>query len=109
VNSDTELKLVQQEILIRRHRYSRHAIEQMSKRGISDLEVEQATLSGMVIERYPHDKYGPSFLLCGMTKAGRVLHVQWGLTLPVKVVTTYEPHPLEWEQNFTIRRVKCSE
>ncbi len=31
MNSDIELKLVQQEILLRRHRYSRHAIEQMSK------------------------------------------------------------------------------
>ena len=101
---DPELQQVREEIRRSRHRYSLHAIQQMSKRGISDAEVEQATLTGQVIEQYPHDKYGPSLLLCGQTDKGRVLHVQWGLVLPVKAITTYEPDPEEWDQCFTVRK-----
>jgi hypothetical protein len=108
LNPDAELPFVQQEIQNRRHRFTRHAIQRMSKRGISDVEVEEATHSGQVIERYPHDKYGPSVLLCGNTLPGRILHVQWGLTLPVKVITVYEPDPGEWKQNFTVRKVRLS-
>ncbi len=106
MHPDAKLQLAQQEVLSRRHRFTRHAIKRMSERGISDEEVECATFDGLVIEQYPDDKYGPSFLLCGQTPGGRILHVQWGLTLPVKVITVYEPDPAEWTQNFTARKEK---
>jgi hypothetical protein len=109
LSPDAELQLVQQEVRNRRQRFTRHAIERMSQRGISDSEIEEATRSGQVIEQYPHDKYGPSFLLCGHTLTKRILHVQWGLTLPIKVITVYEPDPAEWEENFTVRKVKRHE
>ena len=77
----------------------------MIAREISPEEVVQTMLAGEVIENYPDDKYGPSCLVCGVTEAGLVLHVQ--CTHPsrplVKVVTAYEPGPAEWDKTFKQR------
>ena len=60
-------------------------------------EVEEAIASrSEVIEDYPNDKYGPSCLVLGYTKAGRPLHVQCSYpSRPlVKIITLYEPDPI---------------
>jgi len=51
-----------------------------------------------VIEDYPEDKYGPSCLLLGYTKAERPLHIQCSYpSRPlVKIITLYEPDPDLW-------------
>ncbi len=68
-------------------------------------EVKIALLAGEIIEEYPNDKYGPSCLIFGTSSIGRPLHVQCSYpTRPlVKVITVYEPNPLEWI-NFRSRR-----
>jgi hypothetical protein len=55
---------------------SKHAVDQSIIRGISLAELE-AAIAGRseLIEDYPEDKYGPSFLILGYTQAGRPLHV----------------------------------
>jgi len=65
-------------------------------------------LSGEVIEGYPKDKYGPSCLIYGVTKEGRILHVQCSID-PVWVITAYDPalNPDEWGVDFK-RRIKKS-
>lgn len=77
----------------------------MVERDITPEEVAQTVLAGEVIEDYPDDKYGPSCLVCGMTKSSRTLHVQ--CTHPsrplVKVVTAYQPDPAEWDKTFKQR------
>jgi Domain of unknown function (DUF4258) len=85
--------------------YSLHAVRQMVERNITPEEIAQTVLAGEVIEDYPDDKYGPSCLVSGKAKSGRVLHVQ--CTHPsrplVKVVTAYEPDPAEWDKTFKHR------
>jgi hypothetical protein len=56
----------------------------MIKRSIGRIEVEETILSGEIIEEYPDDKYSPSCLIYGMSKAGRHLHVQ--LSLPPAII-----------------------
>ena len=58
-----------------------------------------------IIEDYPEDKYGPSCLILGYTKAGRPLHVQCSYpSRPiVKIITVYEPDPNLWI-DFRIRK-----
>ena len=58
--------------------------------------VMEAILNGEIIEEYPQDKYSPSCLIYGKTKAGRDLHVQVSLPPKVVVITTYEPDSDEW-------------
>ncbi len=69
-------------------------------------EVEEAVASrSEVIEDYPNDKYGPSCLVLGYTKAGRPLHAQCSYpSRPlVKIITLYEPDP-DLRIDFRVRR-----
>jgi len=100
------LEEIQAKILRREYEFSKHAVDQSIIRDISIVEVEEA-ISGRieVVEDYPDDKYGPSCLILGFTKAGRPLHLQCSYpSRPVmKVVTLYEPDPEVWI-NFRIRK-----
>ena len=68
----------------------------MMKRLVDRNEIEDAVLSGEVIEEYPDDKYSPSCLIYGRTKGGRHLHVQLSLPPIVVVITVYGPVETEW-------------
>ncbi|MBT9131989.1 MAG: hypothetical protein DDT32_00828 [Syntrophomonadaceae bacterium] len=100
------LEEIQAKILRREYEFSKHAVDQSIVRDISVAEVEEA-ISGRteVVEDYPDDKYGPSCLILGFTKAGRPLHLQCSYpSRPViKVVTLYEPDPDVWV-DFRIRK-----
>ena len=79
-----------------RHHFSEHAIKRMIQRNIERIDVEEVILHGEIIEEYPEDKYSPSCLIYGKTKAGRNLHVQLSHPPKVVVVTTYEPDSAVW-------------
>lgn len=90
------LESIKDRILKGEYRFSEHAVKRMIKRFIERFEVEEAIISGEVIEEYPEDKYSPSCLIYGKTKNGRDLHVQLSLPPKVVIITTYEPDPREW-------------
>ncbi|MCC6499469.1 MAG: DUF4258 domain-containing protein [Anaerolineales bacterium] len=78
--------------------FTDHAVRQMAKRKIDDVEVGEAILAGEIIEEYPDDKYSPSCLVHGQTLKERHLHVVCSLPPRVRIVTVYEPDPAEWEE-----------
>jgi len=90
----------------RQYEFSKHAVDQSIIRDISVAEVEEA-ISGRsaVVEDYPKDKYGPSCLILGFTKAGRPLHIQCSYPRRplIKIITLYEPDPDLWV-DFKIRK-----
>jgi hypothetical protein len=94
---------IQDKIFKGEYRVSDHAVKRMIKRSIERHETVEAILNGEIIEEYPDDKYSPSCLIYGKTKAGRKLHVQVSLPPKVVVITTYDPDPAEWI-DFRIRR-----
>jgi hypothetical protein len=83
----------------RQYEFSKHAVDQSIIRDIGVTDVEDA-ISGQseIIEDYPDDKYGPSCLIRGFTKAGRPLHIQCSYPTRslVKIITLYEPDPDLW-------------
>jgi len=85
---------------------SQHAVDQTILRDIDVDEVSESIAAGEVIEDYPADKYGPSCLVLGFTRAGRPLHVQCShASRPlVKIITVYEPDPARWIDFRTRRR-----
>ncbi len=87
--------------------FSKHAVDQSIIRHISLQELREAILSGVIIEKYPHDKYGPTCLILGFTLAGRPLHIQCSYpSRPlIKIITLYEPDPALWI-NLKVRRIK---
>jgi len=100
------LEEIRSKILRRQYEFSKHAVDQSIIRDISVAEVEEA-ISGRceIIEDYPDDKYGPSCLILGFTKAGRPFHLQCSYpSRPlIKIITIYEPDPDLWV-NFRVRK-----
>ncbi len=87
------------------YRFTVHGFERCVERYISPNEVKYAILLGEVIEKYPEDKYGPSCLICGVSKEGKILHVQCSID-PVWIITAYDPtlDPDKWDKDFKRRR-----
>jgi len=85
--------------------FSKHAVDQSILRAISLGELIEAVETGIVIEDYPEDKYGPSCLILGHTKAGRPLHIQCTHATRdfIKLITMYEPDDDLWI-DFRTRR-----
>ena len=81
--------------------FSRHAFRRIVERNISEQEIREAGEKVEVIESYPQDKYSPSGLLLGITRAGRALHLQvsFAESDATKIITIYEPDPNEWIEN----------
>lgn len=100
-----EIEGIRVKISIGEYRFSDHAVKRMIERTIDRTEIEEAVLSGEVIEKYPDDKYSPSCLIYGRSKAGRHLHVQLSLPPTVVVITAYDPDETEWI-DYRVRRAK---
>ena len=102
------LEGIKEKVGRRQYEFSKHAVDQTIVREISVMEVEEGLLGeSEVIEDYPKDKYGPSCLILGFSRAGRPLHVQCSYPSRqlIKVITLYEPDPALWV-NYRIRREK---
>ena len=84
--------------------YTVHAQEQMAVRQIRDVEIREAILGqqSSIIEQYPKDKYSPSCLVYGVTKSGRILHVQ--TNDQGVMITVYEPDLVRWQDDLKTRR-----
>jgi hypothetical protein len=89
---------VQQQLVAGEFEFSRHAFRRAVERNISEQEICEAGGKAEVIEDYPEDKYSPSALLLGFTAGGRPLHFQisFGDAPLAKIITIYQPDPLEW-------------
>lgn len=99
------VKAIQEKFANEQFEFSRHALDRTILRSISVEEIREAIQQAELIEDYPHDKYGPSCLVLGFTRAGRALHLQCSYpSRPlVKIITIYEPDPGEWIES-RIRR-----
>jgi len=97
---------IRKKIRDRLYEFSKHAVDQSIIRDICVAELEEAIAGrSEVIEDYPEDKYGPSCLILGYTKAGRPLHVQCSYpSRPlIKIITLYQPDPDLW-RDFRVRK-----
>ncbi|MBI4609834.1 MAG: DUF4258 domain-containing protein [Candidatus Rokubacteria bacterium] len=61
-------------------------------------EIEEALCSSNaeIIEDYPSDPRGRSFLLLGFTEAGAPIHLVCGLAEELVIITLYRPDPRRW-------------
>jgi hypothetical protein len=87
-----------------------HAVQQMFRRGVSEIEVRAVIEAGEVIERYPDDLPLPAVLILGWRDEGRSrtpLHVVVSSDAEagtLYVVTVYVPDPRLWEPGFRRRK-----
>jgi hypothetical protein len=83
-----------------------HALERMTKRGISTQIVKQVLLKGEIIEDYPDEKPFPTALFLGWFK-GEPFHVVSALDSLSGycfVITVYRPDLNHFEPNYKTRR-----
>ena len=78
---------------------SEHAFRRAVERNISEREIREAGAGATVVEEYPEDKYGPTWLVLGFSEAGRPLHIQISVadSPQLRIVTLYEPSIAEWQ------------
>lgn len=85
--------------------FTKHTLDRMLQRQITDTEIVEALANGKIIEEYPLDYPHPSCLVLGLTVKRRYLHVVVDLTdTQLWIITVYEPNPDEWNADFTIRK-----
>jgi hypothetical protein len=96
--TENVLRGIQEATATGRYLVTLHAFRQTEERHIALLEIEEAVLSdeAEVIEDYPDDRRGPSCLVLGVTKGGRIIHVQVSYPPTVWVITAYEPNDEKW-------------
>jgi len=80
--------------------------EKMRARKIEAEEIEESIYNGMIIEPYPDDPRGASCLILGFASLDRPLHVICGRLEEdeILIITTYEPDPKEWEEDWATRK-----
>jgi len=72
---------------------------------ISTRDVRDIIEKGEIIEEYADDLRGPSCLVYGRTREGRVLHAVCAPKSDhLVVVTAYTPSLIEWERDFRTRK-----
>jgi hypothetical protein len=91
-----------------RYEFSRHAEREREADKILPKELEDALTNCDIIEDYPDDPRGASFLALGFS-AGRPIHAVCSIrTEPEELllVTVYDPsrHPYEWVDNYRKRK-----
>ena len=99
-----KLQEIKEKVATGQYEFSKHAVDQSIIRRVTVAEITEAIASSNeIIEDYPEDKYGPTCLVLGFTRAGRPLHIQCSYPVRplVKVVTVYEPNKDLWiDQRF---------
>ena len=100
-------KEIQKHIKKKDYLFSEHADEEKTKDKLKIKEIEEAILSGKVIEERLDDPRGESRLIAGESSSGKMIHVVIGLRLgkPV-IVTNYIPSKVEWFSGIIRKRSK---
>lgn len=96
-----DLKWILACVRAQRYRYSRHGDQERQNDGLTLLDVEQAILSGRVLEQYPDTGRGMSCLIAGFADNGKPVHVVCGCQGDwMVVVTVYIPTPPKFKTPF---------
>lgn len=78
--------------------FSDHAFDRVIEKNISILEISECWFNVEIIEYYDKDKYTPSCLVLGFSKAEKPFHLLVSRTTePMRIFTIYEPDPARWE------------
>ena len=105
---DAPLEFILACIAAGRVRWTYHVTMRLDQRKLTARVLRDAAATLEIIERYPHDKYLPSFLLRG-ERPGIIFHTQIATDVAddnIRVITMYEPDPNKWDAEFRVRRIR---
>lgn len=101
-----DVKWIQREVRSGEYEFSGHADEEREAEKILIADVEEALLTGEILEDYPDDPRGPSCLVLGYSSRGYPIHVICGRTPSgkLRLITVYTPSLPKWVDERTRRR-----
>jgi hypothetical protein len=96
--SALQLSWIQERIRTNEYLYTLHADTERRDDGLSTVDVEDALLSGAILEDYPNDPRGPSCLVCGSARS-QPIHVVCGRNRSewLVLITVYVPTLPKWK------------
>ncbi|MBF0284665.1 MAG: DUF4258 domain-containing protein [Magnetococcales bacterium] len=95
------LEWIQQCVRHDAYLYSRHGDQERRNDDLRLDEVEQAILTGRILEQYENTGRGESCLVVGFTQGGKPVHVICGrLDERMVIVTVYIPTPPKFKTPF---------
>jgi hypothetical protein len=102
------LSLVLQAIAAGDVRVSDHGYDELAADGLLAREVLDGVQEAKMVEDYPDSARGPSVLVLQRDRAGRPVHVLWGMpkgkATHAVLVTAYRPDPARWSDDFMRRK-----
>lgn len=101
------MDIIRQLVKEKRIRWTNHVIVRLLQRNIAQIDVENALLSGEIIEEYENDYPYPSCLVYGININNKILHVVCGTNdTELWIITAYYPDSKEWENDLKTRKEK---
>jgi hypothetical protein len=100
-----ELAWICQKIRENDYYFSKHAEQERQNDNLLIEEVEDAFLSGRILEQYEDTGRGESCLVVGFTKTGKPIHIVCGAREDVlAIITVYIPTPPQFINPFKRRK-----
>lgn len=100
------LQFIQRCVIQRKIFWTYHVNMRLKGRSISRDAIIDSHDRYEIIERYPNDKYFPSYLVRSEYQ-GDILHISFAVDEKadnIRIITAYRPTLGEWEDGFKIRR-----
>lgn len=105
-NGDNPLSFICRCVELGRVYWTHHAYLRLIERGLERDTVTSSHRSYEIIERYPKDKYLPSYLVFMIYKRTvyhAVIATDYEARM-VRIVTVYQPDPEEWDETLKVRK-----
>ncbi|MFN3466174.1 MAG: DUF4258 domain-containing protein [Candidatus Brocadiales bacterium] len=81
--------------------FSKHGDQERQKENLTISEIEEALLSGRVLEQYEDTGRGESCLVVGFTNSGKPIHIVCGRRGEhLSVITVYIPQPPKFKTPY---------
>jgi hypothetical protein len=88
-------------------RISEHGYDELSEDNLTVIEIIEGITSVEVVEEYPDYPKGSCILVLQQDKAGKPVHVLWGIPKgfdkPAVLITAYRPDPQRWNEDYLNR------
>ncbi len=96
-----DIKWIQDKLRKEEYYFSRHGDKERQNDNLTILEVEEAILSGMILEQYVDTGRGESCLIVGFTNFGKPIHIVCGKTdEELTIITVYIPSPPKFKNPY---------
>lgn len=89
-----EIEWIQQRVMKGEYYFSKHGDQERQDDNLTVAEVEEALLTGRILEHYEETGRGESCLVAGFTETGKPIHMVCGTRGDwLVVITVYIPRP----------------